>query len=72
MVSSWLPVFVKELLNLTVKIDLKISHDSYSAWRGDMILATALACWRGKNRTPRQPEIKELKRILGGSLILAI
>ena len=43
-----------ELLNFQVKIDPRMAHDSYSAWRekdhDDLVLATGLACWYGENR----------------------
>lgn len=47
--SLW-PVLREELLNFRRKIDLKTAHDSYEHWReadhDDLVLATALACWR--------------------------
>jgi hypothetical protein len=44
------PVLREELLNFRRKINLKTAHDSYEHWRDtdhdDLVLATALACWR--------------------------
>ena len=45
-------LLTRELLNFRQKIDPITAHDGYSAWReeghDDLILATALACWRTK------------------------
>jgi hypothetical protein len=44
----------RELLNFKVKINIATKHDSYEAWRerdhDDLVLATALACWRATRR----------------------
>jgi hypothetical protein len=44
----------KELLNFRVKVNISTAHDSYEAWRegdhDDLVLATALACWRATRR----------------------
>jgi hypothetical protein len=44
------PILREELLNFRRKINLKTAHDSYEHWRetdhDDLVLATALACWR--------------------------
>jgi hypothetical protein len=48
------PVLREELLNFRRKINLKTAHDSYEHWResdhDDLVLATALACWRATRR----------------------
>lgn len=45
-------ILVRELLNFQVRIDPLTAHDSYGAWRegthDDLVLAVALACWRGE------------------------
>ncbi len=44
----------KELLNFRIKVNISTAHDSYEAWRegdhDDLVLATALACWRARKR----------------------
>jgi hypothetical protein len=58
------PVLVRELLNFQVRIDPLTAHDSYGAWRegahDDLVLAVALACWRGEHmpRVHEWPVIK--------------
>jgi hypothetical protein len=48
------PALKVELLNFRRKINLKTAHDSYEHWResdhDDLVLATALACWRATRR----------------------
>jgi len=48
------PVLKEELLNFRRKINLKTAHDSYEHWRetdhDDLLLATALACWRATRK----------------------
>jgi hypothetical protein len=48
------PVLREELLTFRRKINLKTAHDSYEHWResdhDDLVLATALACWRATRR----------------------
>jgi hypothetical protein len=48
------PALKEELLNFRRKINLKTAHDSYEHWResdhDDLVLATALACWRATRR----------------------
>jgi hypothetical protein len=48
------PVLREELLNFRRKINVKTAHDSYEHWResdhDDLVLATALACWRATRR----------------------
>jgi hypothetical protein len=48
------PILREELLNFRRKINLKTAHDSYEHWRetdhDDLVLATALACWRATRR----------------------
>jgi hypothetical protein len=48
------PALREELLNFRRKINLKTAHDSYEHWRetdhDDLVLATALACWRATRR----------------------
>jgi hypothetical protein len=48
------PALREELLNFRRKINLKTTHDSYEHWRetdhDDLVLATALACWRATRR----------------------
>jgi hypothetical protein len=48
------PALRKELLTFRRKINLKTAHDSYKHWRetdhDDLVLATALACWRATRR----------------------
>jgi hypothetical protein len=48
------PTLREELLNFRRKINLKTAHDSYEHWRetdhDDLVLATALACWRATRR----------------------
>lgn len=55
-------IFVQELLNFKVKINVKTAHDSYEAWRegvhDDLVLSVSLACWYPKNE--RQPNIRIL------------
>jgi hypothetical protein len=52
-VTLW-PALREELLNFRRKINLKTAHDSYQHWResdhDDLVLATALACWRATRR----------------------
>ena len=51
-------VFIEELLNFKVKINIQTAHDSYEAWRegvhDDLVLAVALAAWYagGKRERP--------------------
>lgn len=56
-------LFVEELLNFQVKIDLRTAHDSYGAWRegthDDLVLAVALACWYAEHPRPT-PRIRSL------------
>ena len=55
-------IFVQELLNFKVKINVKTAHDSYEAWRegvhDDLVLSVSLACWYPKNE--RCPNIRVL------------
>jgi hypothetical protein len=48
-------VLVKELREMRVKVSPG-GHESFEAWRSgahdDLVLATALACWRSKWRVP--------------------
>lgn len=52
------PVLKNELLAFRRKINLKTAHDSYEHWRetdhDDLVLATALACWKVSVREPRR------------------
>lgn len=44
------PLLLNELLNFRLRVNVQSGHDSYEAWResihDDLVLATALACWR--------------------------
>jgi hypothetical protein len=48
----------KELLNFRIKVNISTAHDSYEAWRegdhDDLVLATALACWKAARRQGAQ------------------
>jgi hypothetical protein len=50
------PSLKEELLTFRRKISLKAAHDSYEHWRetdhDDLVLATALACWKASVREP--------------------
>lgn len=52
------PALREELLSFRRKVNLKTAHDSYEHWRetdkDDLVLATALACWRATAKFPRQ------------------
>ena len=58
------PTLLTELQNVRVKIDPQTAHDSYSAWReadhDDLVLAVALAVWRGENLPPPPPTVRIL------------
>ena len=55
---------ISELLNIRIKISLA-GHDTYGAWRegehDDLVLAAALACWRGGCR--KHPPMIGTKRL---------
>lgn len=59
-------VFVKELQNFRVKININSGHDTYEAWRerdhDDLVLATAVAAWWGKRRPGPPPDPNMLAR----------
>jgi hypothetical protein len=48
----------KELLNFRIKVNISTAHNSYEAWRegdhDDLVLATALACWKAARRQGAQ------------------
>jgi hypothetical protein len=48
-------VLVKELREMRVKVGAS-GHENFDAWRSgshdDLVLATALACWRSRLRIP--------------------
>jgi hypothetical protein len=48
-------VLVKELREMRVKVSMS-GHENFEAWRSgahdDLVLATALACWRSRLRVP--------------------
>jgi len=50
-------VFIDELLNFKVKINIQTAHDSYEAWRegvhDDLVLAVALAAWYAGGKRAR-------------------
>jgi len=50
-------VLKKELVNFSRKTNLATAHDSYEHWRDShyehLVLAMALACWRGRWRSSR-------------------
>jgi ribonuclease D len=52
------PILQQEMLNFKQKIDPITAHDSYSAWReqdhDDLVLAVALAAWRGEQAQERK------------------
>jgi hypothetical protein len=52
---------VRELGSFQVKINLDTAHDSYGAWRegshDDLVLALALALWKGMQPTPAPPRV---------------
>lgn len=49
---SLAPVFIQELINFKVTINVKTAHDSYEAWRegvhDDLVLSVGLAAWYAK------------------------
>jgi hypothetical protein len=49
-------------VNFKVKVNLATGHDSYEAWResvhDDLVLAVALACWHGENRSSGWGEVR--------------
>ena len=49
-------VFMRELLNFRVKVNIATGHDSYEALRegdhDDLVLAVAMACWFGEQPEP--------------------
>jgi hypothetical protein len=71
------PVLKEELLNFRRKINLTTAHDSYEHWRetdhDDLVLATALACWRATRRRAvlRVVDVQGRVRSFGGGFLLA-
>jgi len=59
-------IFVEELLNFRVRINLQTAHDSYEAWRegvhDDMVLAVGIACWYGETQKRHIQDVRPEKK----------